>query len=337
MFTVKKPLKEKELGPFNLLRRTLVRQRTKEKLTAVDGVSFQVGRGEIFGLLGPNGAGKTTLIKTLCTLLWPNRGTATINGYDIRKRPKEARRALGTVLDIHMGWYGRLSCRQNLLFYGQLFGLRGPALKAKVKEVMDFVGLSDKSDEWQQKLSSGMKRKLDLARCLLSDPPVLLLDEPTLALDPKSARDLRNTVRDSLCRQLGKTVLWTTHNMEEANRICDRVAILHKGKILAIGRPDNIREMAKTANVAVAEVSRFDRSLIHAIEAIPLVRSVRDEESKRSPELRTLRIEVEERSAIAEVSAAIIGSGAGLYSLTMEEVSLEDALIWMTEEGGEKK
>ncbi len=336
-FTVKKQLQEKELGLVNLVKRTVLRKRTKEKLTAVNEVSFEVEKGEIFGLLGPNGAGKTTLVKTLCTLLWPNSGTALINGYDIRKHPKGTRRSLGTVLDIHMGWYGRLSCRQNLLFYGQLFGLRAGDLNSKAKEVMELVGLSEKADEWQQKLSTGMKRKLDLARALLPDPPILLLDEPTLGLDVKSARDFRSMVRERLCGEMGKTVLWTTHNMEEANKICDRVAVLHKGRLLALGKPDSIREMAKTTNVAVAEVDRADKSVIQAVENTPGVRSVSSAESKAWPGLYTLRIEVEERDAVSGISAAILSSGASLYSLTMEEVSLEDALIWMTEDKQEKK
>jgi len=336
-FTVKKPLQEKELGLVNLVKRTVLRKRTKEKLTAVNEVSFEVEKGEIFGLLGPNGAGKTTLVKTLCTLLWPNSGTALINGYDIRKHPRGTRKSLGTVLDIHMGWYGRLSCRQNLLFYGQLFGLRSGDLNSKAKEVMEVVGLSEKADEWQQKLSTGMKRKLDLARALLSDPPILLLDEPTLGLDVKSARDFRGMVRDRLCGEMRKTVLWTTHNMEEANKICDRVAILHKGKLLALGKPETIREMAKTANVAVAEVNRADKSVIQAVEKTPGVRAVSSAESKSWPGFHTLRIEVGERDAVSGISAAILSSGASLYSLTMEEVSLEDALIWMTEEKQEKK
>jgi len=330
-FTVKKQLQEKELGLVNLVKRTVLRKRTKEKLTALNEVSFKVEKGEIFGLLGPNGAGKTTLVKTLCTLLWPNSGTALINGYDIRKYPKETRRSLGTVLDIHMGWYGRLSCRQNLLFYGQLFGLRAGDLNSKAKEVMELVGLSEKADEWQQKLSTGMKRKLDLARALLPDPPILLLDEPTLGLDVKSARDFRGMVRDRLCGEMGKTVLWTTHNMEEANKICDGVAILHKGRLLALGKPDGIKQMAKTANVVVAEVDRADKSMVQAMEDTPGVRAVSSTESKVWPGLYTLRIEIEDRNAVSAISAAIVSSGASLYSLTMEEVSLEDALIWMTE------
>lgn len=336
-FTVKKQLQGRELGLFSLVRRTVLRQRTREKLTAVNEVSFQVGKGEVFGLLGPNGAGKTTLVKTLCTLLWPNSGTALINGYEVSKHPKEVRKSLGTVLDIHMGWYGRLSCRQNLLFYGQLFGLKASDLNSKAKEVMELVGLSEKADEWQQKLSTGMQRKLDLARALLSNPPILLLDEPTLGLDVKSARDFRSMVRDRLCGEMGKTVLWTTHNMEEANKICDRVAILHKGRLLALGRPESIREMAKTTNVAVAEVDRADKAVMGALEKMPGVRSVSSAESKTWAGLYTLRIEVEEKDAVSGISAAVLSSGASLYSLTMQEVSLEDALIWMTEEKEGKK
>jgi ABC-2 type transport system ATP-binding protein len=337
IFTVKKQLKESELGMANLLKRTLLRRRTKEKLTAVNEVSFEVGRGEIMGLLGPNGAGKTTLIKTLCTLLWPNAGTARINDYDIREDPKQTRGSLGTVLDIHMGWYGRLSCRQNLLFYGQLFGLKGEYLSTRINEVIDFVGLGEKADEWQQKLSSGMKRKLDLARALLPDPPVLLLDEPTLALDPGSARDLRRMVRTQLCHEMGKTVLWTTHNMDEASKICDRVAILHKGRLLAVGKPDAIRETARRTNVVIAEVDQAGDDLLHGIERIPGVASVGSERSKKDPALFTLRVELSDKDAVTLVSSAILSAGVGLHSLALEEISLEEAMIRMTSNEPEKE
>jgi len=335
-FKVKKPLEREELGLISLTKRILLRKKTKDKLTAVNRVSFEIEEGEVFGLLGPNGAGKTTLIKTLCTLLFPNSGTAFVRGYDIRKNPKEVRKSLGTVLDIHMGWYGRLSCRQNLLFYAQLAGLRGSSLRKRINEVMDLVGLSEKADEWQQKLSTGMKRKLDLARALLSDPPILLLDEPTLALDPKSARDVRQMVKKQLCHEMGKTVLWTTHNLDEANKICDRVAILHKGRLLAEGQPDDIREKAMGTLIAVADVDRADRGILAALEALPGVRSVESKESKKADDLYTLRIELSERYVASDVSTAIVRSGANLYSLTLEEMSLEDALIRMTEREDEE-
>ncbi len=312
-------------------------KRTKEKLVAVDHVSFKIRKGEVFGLLGPNGAGKTTLIKTLCTLLWPNEGTARINGFDIRKDPKKTRASLGTVLDIHMGWYGRLSCRQNLLFYGQLSGLRGDYLRRRLNEVIEFVGLEEKADEWQQKLSSGMKRKLDLARALLPDPPVLLLDEPTLALDPGSARDLRNMVKNQLCQEMGRTVLWTTHNMDEANKICDRVSILHRGKLLAVGEPDTIRETARTSNMVVAEVDRNDAGLVESLERMPDVRSVKLDRSRKSPELYTLRVELVEKDVVTKVSSEIMRHNVGLHSLFLEEISLEEALLQMTSDVPEEE
>lgn len=197
-FTVKKTLTEKELGIVHFLKRLAQKSKTKETIVAVDNVSFDVEEGELFGLLGPNGAGKTTLIKTLCTLLWPNAGTALVNGYDIRKEPSKVRASTGTVLDVRHGWHGRLSCRQNLLFYAQLYGIPPSTTGKRIRETLELVGLEEKADETQQKLSSGMQRKLDVARALLPDPPVLLLDEPTIQLDPKSARDFRNMVRKEL-------------------------------------------------------------------------------------------------------------------------------------------
>ena len=329
-FTVKKALSKEELGFLKLMKRLAKRSKTKETILAVNNVSFEVKEGELFGLLGPNGAGKTTLTKTLCTLLWPNAGTAQVNGYDIRKEPGKVRASVGTVLDIHMGWYGRLSCRQNLLFYAQLYGIPPSRIAKRIWDCLELVGLTEKADDWQQKLSSGMKRKLDMARALLPDPPVLLLDEPTLQLDPKSARDFRKTVREELCGEHRKTVLWTTHNMNEAEDICDRVAIMHKGKIIAIGKPDDVTSLIKTGENIVAEVGKASPELLTSIENLEGVVSVASTETSHG--IFQLKIQVKDENMSPQISQTIIESGALLYSMKNEKPTLEDALIELTGE-----
>jgi len=329
-FKVKKPLQEEEMGLLNFIKRLLQKPKTKEEIIAVNNVSFSIKKGELFGLLGPNGAGKTTLVKTLCTLLWPNAGTAKVNGYDIRKEPKKVRASIGTVLDVRMGWYGRLSCRQNLLFYAQLYGIPPSRIAKRIQETLELVGLTEKADEWQQKLSSGMQRKLDLARALLPDPPILLLDEPTIQLDPKAARDLRRTVKEDLCGRQGKTVLWTTHNMKEAEEICDRVAIMHKGKIIAIGSPSEVKSLVKSNEIVVVDLAKATPELIASIKKLEGVISVAS--TQLSPEITRLKIEVNNVQISSLIAQTIVRGGGSFYSMKIEEPTLEDALIKLTGE-----
>ena len=330
-FTVKKPLPEEELGLLKFMRRLLRKPKTRETILAVNDVSFKIREGELFGLLGPNGAGKTTMIKTLCTLLWPNAGTALINSYDIRMEPKKVRASIGTVLDVWMGWYGRLSCRQNLLFYAQLYNMPPSIVRERIESILKLVGLTEKADEWQQKLSSGMKRKLDVARALLPDPPVLLLDEPTLGLDVESSRELRHVIKHDLCGNRRKTVLLTTHNMDEAEQICDRVAVMHKGKIIALGETGYIKSLVKSSEVVTCEVRGMSPHVLASIEKLDGVVSVAS--SQPNPEAHQLKIQVKERGVVPKISEAIVKGGGLLHAIRMEEPSLEDTLIKLTSEG----
>jgi len=329
-FTVKKPLPEGELGLLKFMRRLLRKPKGRETILAVNNVSLKIREGELFGLLGPNGAGKTTLIKTLCTLLWPNAGTALINGYDIRREPRKVRASIGTVLDIQMGWYGRLSCRQNLLFYAQLYEIPPSRIGKRIWETLELVGLTEKADDWQQKLSSGMQRKLDMARALLPDPPILLLDEPTLQLDPQSARDLRRNIKEELCRKEGKTVLWTTHNINEAEEICERVAIMHKGKIVAIGSPGEVKALIKSRENVLADVRGVTPKLLASLEKLEGVISVSS--NALSEGTQQLKIEVKEAKISPMIAETIIQNGGMLHSIRVEEPTLEDTLIKLTGE-----
>jgi ABC-2 type transport system ATP-binding protein len=329
-FTVKKTLSKEELGFLKFMKRLIRRTKNKESILAIDNVSFKIEKGEFFGLIGPNGAGKTTLIETLCTLLWPDAGTAQVNGYDIRKEPKKVKDSIGAVLDIQLGWSPRLSCRQNLLFYAQLYGIPPSRAEKRVWKSLELVGLTEKADDWQQKLSSGMKRKLDVARALLPDPPVLLLDEPTLQLDPKSARDFRRTVKNELCGEQSKTVLWTTHNMSEAEEVCDRVALLHKGKLVAIGKPEEVTNLIKTGENITAEVGKMTPDLLTSLEHFEGVVSVSS--TQLSEEIFRLKIQMKNENMSPQISQTIMRGGALLYSMTKEKPTLEDALIRLTGE-----
>lgn len=209
-----------------------------EERTALNGVSFEVRPAELFGLLGPNGSGKTTLFRILSTLMVPVAGRAMIMGFDAAKDPNALRRQIGVVfqaqsIDV------KLTAAENLTHQGHLYGLHGTALKARIQEMLDRVGLADRADEKAATFSGGMQRRLELAKGLLHHPSVLLLDEPTTGLDPGARRDLWQYLA-ILRDEEHVTVLVTTHLMEEAER-CDRLAILNEGKVVALGTPNDLK------------------------------------------------------------------------------------------------
>ena len=203
-------------------------------LRAVDQISFAVEPGEIFGFLGPNGAGKSTTIKMLTGQLRPTAGTASVAGYDILEQREQLQARIGVVFEFQ-NIYERLSARDNLLFTARLYGVP----KSRVDEVLQMVGLAERANEKAKKYSNGMKQRLLIARALLPSPEVIFLDEPTKGLDPGVARAIRNIVAD-LAKE-GVTIFLTTHYMEEADRLCRRVAILEKGKIVALDTPARLK------------------------------------------------------------------------------------------------
>jgi len=200
--------------------------------TAVDQVSFEVGNGEVFGLLGPNGAGKTTTMRLLSTLLKPTSGTATVAGYDLLREPQKVRASIG-VLPEDTGLYDRLTPREHLQYYGKLHGMPKDVLRKRSDELLDIMELRERSDTKVGDFSKGMKQKVALLRAFIHDPPVLLLDEPTAGLDVMSARSIQAFVERF--RKEGKAIMISTHNMTEAQKLCDRVAIIDHARIVAAG------------------------------------------------------------------------------------------------------
>jgi sodium transport system ATP-binding protein len=200
--------------------------------TAVDQVSFEVSNGEVFGLLGPNGAGKTTTMRLLSTLLKPTSGTATVAGYDLLREPQKVRASIG-VLPEDTGLYDRLTPREHLLYYGKLHGIPGDLLRKRSDELLDTMELGDRANTKVGDFSKGMKQKVALLRAFIHDPPVLLLDEPTAGLDVMSARSIQAFVERF--RKEGKAIMISTHNMTEAQKLCDRVAIIDHARIVAVG------------------------------------------------------------------------------------------------------
>jgi sodium transport system ATP-binding protein len=206
---------------------------------ALDAVSFTAGRGEIFGLLGPNGAGKTTALRILSTVLRPTSGTVRVAGFDVATQPEQVRRHVG-FLSSSTGIYDRMSAWELVEFFGRLHGLDGEPLRARMEEVFALLQMNDFRDTFGAKLSTGMKQKVSIARAIVHDPPVLIFDEPTAGLDVLVARKVLQSVQQF--RGLGKCILFSTHIMREVEKLCDRVAILHRGRVLTCGTLDELRD-----------------------------------------------------------------------------------------------
>ncbi|MCS7250353.1 MAG: ABC transporter ATP-binding protein [candidate division WOR-3 bacterium] len=223
------------------LLRYIFKKEKKEKI-ALDNVNLTIKEGELFGLLGPNGAGKTTLVRCIATLLIPDKGEIRILGKDISKNPNFARRNIGLLTSGERTLYWKLSAIDNLRFFAALYGLSGKERDKRIDFLLELLELKDFADERVEKYSSGMKQKLSLARALLHDPKILLLDEPTLGLDPAFARFIRNFIKEELIKKQRKTILLTTHYMDEADELCEEIAFIHNGKIIDVKTPEEFKK-----------------------------------------------------------------------------------------------
>ena len=246
------------------------------QLQAVRGIDLTVQKGEIFSLLGPNGAGKSTTISMLCGLLMPDEGDAVIFGHSIRKDTVAAQQSLGVVPQ-EIAIYGDLSARQNLMFWGRMMGLKGAVLKTRVNEVLEIIALTDRQNEESGKYSGGMKRRLNIGIALLHRPALLVLDEPTVGIDPQSRRKILDSVK--ALRDQGTTVLYTTHYMEEAEELSDRVAIMDEGKIIACGtRPELVRLVGEQDQITLSVDLAGDEFIRSIQESMPDVKATRMDE-----------------------------------------------------------
>lgn len=248
------------------------RRPPREWLTAVDGIKLDIKKGEIFGLLGPNGAGKTTTIKMLCTLLEPTSGTAQMNGYDIITQADLVRQSLGAVLTGERSIYWKLTGRENLAYFSALYHIPPSISERRINELLDRLEMSERADELVERYSSGMKQRIAIAKALLANPPVLLLDEPTIGLDPQSARNLRELILE--IRQEGTTILLTTHYMDEADQLCDRVGIIDLGKIIALDSPARLKRSIEQLDIVQLEVENYDPTLTDVLNQLPTVQNV---------------------------------------------------------------
>lgn len=288
---------------------------------AVNGMSFRVQEGEIFGLLGPNGAGKTTTISILATLLLPDEGQATIGGYDLRREASQIKRLIGFVPQ-ELALYPTLSAWDNLAFFGRIYGLRGMALKERIAAVLDLVGLRDRAGDAVRTFSGGMKRRLNIAAGLIHQPRVLFLDEPTVGVDPQS----RNFIFEHIERLKaeGMTIVYTTHYMEEAERLCDRVAIMDEGRILALDTPKGLIGLLGGGVIYLGLAGDAIGALLPSIRALPHVQAISVQDGR-------LKIKTTEaHPALLELIELCNARDVPILSLEVLEPNLESVFLHLT-------
>lgn len=285
-------------------------------IVALDNVSLLVDDGEVRGLLGPNGAGKTTLVKILCTILLPTSGSVTINGLDVVRQAQLVRRQIGIVIGGERGLYWRLTGRQNLELWAALYHVSSAATKHTVDRLLERVGLTDRADDLVEAYSRGMKQRLHLARGLIGDPRVLFLDEPTSGMDPVAAHDFRSLIAE--LRSEGRTVLLTTHDMAEAEAVCDRVTLIDHGRVLAVETPASLARL-------LSEHERIDFTwpddrLVAEFRAMA---GVGRAEAAGAPGI--YRVEVTDAALVPIVLARLVQ--AGVTSLRTSRPSLEEVYL----------
>ncbi len=300
---------------------TGVLRRRRTRVEAVRGVSFEVQRGELFGLLGPNGAGKTTTIKMLITLLLPTSGSARVLGLDVERDARAVRRRIGYVFGGDRGLYERLSGLDNLRYFAELYAVPPREQKARIGTLLELVGLTGRERERVEGYSRGMRQRLHIARGLLHDPDVLFLDEPSIGIDPVGARELRTTI--SGLRESGKTILLTTHYMFEADELCDRIAVIRSGRIVAHGTPTELK--AGVAAGHVVEVQTFGVAP-EAVTRVGAVAGVRSVSVDVQGHVETLVVQVEPGR---DVTAGVLGAlgDTRLGRVASREPTLEDAYV----------
>jgi ABC-2 type transport system ATP-binding protein len=296
--------------------------RKREPVVALDGVSLSIPAGEVHGLLGPNGAGKTTLVKILSTVLLPSAGSAFVCGFDVVEETKAVRPLIGIVFGGERGLYTRLTARQNLVYWGALYRLAGAEIKSRSELLLERVGLADRADQRVEEFSRGMKQRLHLARGLIGDARVLFLDEPTTGMDPLAAREFRALIEE--LKDEGRTILLTTHDMVEAETVCDRVTLIDRGRLIATETPRSLGTL----------ISRFQRidvedapgELLGEIEHLAGVSAVTAQPDG------SVRIEVNEEGATTVVLRRLVDNG--VTSVRTSLPSLDEVNVHVMGERG---
>jgi ABC-2 type transport system ATP-binding protein len=297
-----------------------IRRRSLE-VEAVRGVSFEIAEGELFGLLGPNGAGKTTTIKMLITLLIPTSGSARVLGHDVVQDARWVRKHIGYVFGGDRGLYERLSALDNLRYFAELYAVEPRGQRARIDELLELVGLKGREKERVEGYSRGMRQRLHIARGLLHDPPVVFLDEPTIGVDPVGARELRATIASLTAA--GKTVLLTTHYMFEADALCDRIAVIANGEIVAQGTPAQLKAGVADGSVVEVELFGVEEDRVERVRTLDGVRTATLEDRDQKQLL------IVQTAPGLELTHAILSqlNGASIGRVSSREPTLEDAYV----------
>ena len=300
------------------------------EVTALDSVDLEVERGELFGMLGPNGAGKTTLLKILSTLLLPTSGKAYVAGFDVEKDLIAVRRRINMVSGGEISGYGLLTVRENLWMFSQFYGVNSKEAHSRIDSLLERFGLQDKDKEKVRTLSTGQRQKMNVIRGFVTNPEIIFLDEPTLGLDVNAARAVRNFVMDWIKEDPERTVLLTTHYMMEADELCDRIAIIDNGRVLACDTPDNLKKLVKMDTTLTLSVAGLkDVEAFNSMKGMTSFSSSVDVEGN----VTTLRFVLEDESPISDIVSNVVSEGSKIISLQKTEPTLEDVFIKLVGRG----
>jgi ABC-2 type transport system ATP-binding protein len=305
--------------------RDLLPFQKKKWVVATDNISLNIKEGEFFGLLGPNGAGKTTLVKLLCCLVIPNSGTAQIFGHDILKEEAEVKKLVGLVTADERSFYWRLTGRENLQFHAALYKLKKNEAEKRINELLVMLEMTDKADVRFQNYSTGMRQKLAIARGLLSGPRILFVDEPTRSLDPVSARNVRQFFKEKVSG-MGSTVVLATHNLNEAEQLCDRLAIIAHGQVKALGSVPELRSVFQTKESCELKVGHFTESLIPWFCGIEGV--IDCHLKSRQNGFSNLELRITNRTAVLpRILEAMVNNGIEVFDCKVRDLPLDEIFI----------
>lgn len=298
----------------------------KQSIHALRDVDLEVYDGEIFGLLGPNGAGKTTLIKCLTTLLIPSSGTAWVNGYNILTQENMVRASIGCMLMGERGLYWKLTGRENLDYFGSLYHIPKAVRRRRIEELSNLLHVEEFLDRTVETYSSGQKMLLAFAKALINDAPILFLDEPTVTMDVPTARELRRIVRE--LNEDGHTIFYTTHMMQEAEELCDRVAIIDRGQIIALGSPDDLKSSLMKEHLITLE-GVIPEEVVQMLQAIPGVKAATAKSEVKGRTIVSLICD-DSRRLLPRIIDTVVSNGAVVDHIKPHEVTLEDVFIART-------
>ncbi len=333
-------IETQDLGRVYKIRGNKKESQIRKELVALEGANLTVERGELFGLLGPNGAGKTTLIKILTTLLAPTSGWARVAAHDVSRAPHLVRPRINMVSGGESSGYGLLTVRENLWMFSQFYGMNSKVANERIVELLTMVGLEDRIHTKSSDLSTGLRQKMNIVRGFLTDPEVLFLDEPTLGLDVGASRDVRKLIRGWLDADKDRTLLLTTHYMVEAEELCDRVAIINKGRVLACDTPANLKRNLQRDAIFEIETSPLNGLTPQALQDQPEVRKAASTQIEGGVKLELI---LAEESALANVINILTQKDIKVMRLTKREPTLEDVFMDLVgarmedvEKGGEE-